>query len=92
MISRTLLYLSTWNFVRVLRLILGITLLVQTIQNKDLFSGVIGGFLLFQAITNTGCCGVSNCGNVSQNTSEDSNLNPEYIEIKARQNQENELK
>lgn len=54
-------FLSNWNFVRVLRLALGMLMGVQAIVMRDSLSGVLGAFLLFQAITNTGCCGVSGC-------------------------------
>ncbi|HEY6063437.1 MAG TPA: hypothetical protein VIV35_07490 [Chitinophagaceae bacterium] len=50
-----------WHLMRWLRLGLGIFITVQAIQNHDPFSGFIAAFLLFQAVTNTGCCGVSGC-------------------------------
>ena len=50
-----------WHIIRWVRLGLGILIAVQAIQNHDPFSGFIAAFLLFQAATNTGCCGVNGC-------------------------------
>jgi hypothetical protein len=36
-------------------------LMVQAIQRHDGFAGAIAIFLLFQVITNTGCCGSGGC-------------------------------
>lgn len=50
-----------WNFLRWIRLAFGILLTVQTIQTHDTLSGFFAAFFLFQAFTNTGCCGVNGC-------------------------------
>lgn len=50
-----------WNFMRWLRLGIGLLIATQAIQMHDLFSGFIAAFFLFQAVTNTGCCGVNGC-------------------------------
>ena len=56
------LLLTDWNFVRIFRLSLGISFAVYAIDSKDTVSGFVSLFLIFQAVTNTGCCGVSGCG------------------------------
>ncbi|MEO6301713.1 MAG: hypothetical protein ABIP51_00945 [Bacteroidia bacterium] len=53
--------LSNWNFMRVFRLGLGIFIAIEAIKTQDLFSGLIAAFFLFQAVTNTGCCGSQGC-------------------------------
>lgn len=53
--------LSNWHFMRWLRLVLGVFVLWQVIQRPDIFTGLIAVFLLFQAVTNTGCCGAGGC-------------------------------
>lgn len=53
--------LSGWNFMRVLRLVMGITGLIFSILNKDSLLGIAGGFLLLMAILNIGCCGINGC-------------------------------
>jgi len=50
-----------WHIIRWVRLGLGIIIAVQAIQNHDPLSGFMAAFLLFQAVTNTGCCGVNGC-------------------------------
>ena len=50
-----------WNFMRWLRLILGIIIAAQGIKLHDAVSGFIGEFFLFQALSNTGCCGMGAC-------------------------------
>jgi uncharacterized membrane protein HdeD (DUF308 family) len=53
--------LSSWNFMRWLRLAVGVLIGIQAIRTSDVFSGIIAIFFLFQAITNTGCCGSGGC-------------------------------
>lgn len=50
-----------WHLMRWLRLVFGIFFLAQAIQMDDTLIGVIAGFFLFTALTNTGCCGPSGC-------------------------------
>ncbi len=52
---------SGWHFMRWLRLGLGIYLLIQTIQHQDWMSGILSFVFLFQAFSNTGCCGMNAC-------------------------------
>ena len=53
--------LTNWNFMRVLRLGIGIYIAVQAIETQSVFSGVVAVFFIFQAVTNTGCCGSNGC-------------------------------
>ena len=60
MFKRTTAYLSTtvlsdWDWLRALRLIAGLVLLVHLFQRPDVLTGLLGGILLVQALTNTGC-------------------------------------
>lgn len=52
---------NNWNFMRWLRLALGIYIAVQAVETLSIFSGVVAVFFMFQAITNTGCCGTNGC-------------------------------
>ena len=49
--------LSHWNFMRWLRLGLGLFIGYQSIIAHDPLAGFISVFLLLQAVTNTGCGG-----------------------------------
>ena len=46
---------------RVMRLGLGIMMLVMGIQSKEWAIGLFSVFFLYQAITDTGCCGSTGC-------------------------------
>jgi len=54
--------LNNWIFFRITRLVLGIVLVIQAVQQQFWAAGLLGGVLLFQAIANTGCCGSAGCG------------------------------
>jgi hypothetical protein len=53
--------LKGWSLMRILRLILGITILVQGIASKDAVIIILGMLFGGMAITNTGCCGSAGC-------------------------------
>ncbi len=50
---------SNWHLMRWIAVAAGLFFIVQGLRFQDLLSGLIGGFFLFQAVTNTGCL----CGN-----------------------------
>jgi len=77
---------AQWNLMRWIRLIVGIFLAVQAIQMHDAVAGFISVIFLFQAFTNTGCCGVSGCA-VPMNTKNKDHIEEvEYEEVKEKQN------
>lgn len=49
--------LTNWNFLRILRLVLGGVILVQGIMAKDFVSILFGVFFAGTAVVNVGCCG-----------------------------------
>ena len=74
---------ANWNFMRWLRLALGVYLLWQVIQRPDIFTGVVAAFFLFQAITNTGCCGADGCSvSTKERTATSKNDEVTYDEVK----------
>lgn len=54
-------YLGNWNFMRVLRLVLGIFIIVQGIVAGDWMIAALGGLSSLMPLLNIGCCGVSAC-------------------------------
>lgn len=50
-----------WSVMRIIRLTLGSMIVYQAVVYHDSIAGLIGGLLLFQAVTNTGCCGTNSC-------------------------------
>ena len=53
--------LHNWNFMRFVRLGLGIAIIVQAVIVKDLTMGIAGILLTGMPVFNIGCCGVSSC-------------------------------
>lgn len=53
--------LTNWHFMRWFRLGIGIFMAIQAVQLHDVILGLIGTFFLYQAITNSGCCGARGC-------------------------------
>lgn len=54
-------FFNNWNFMRWLRLALGIYIAVKAVETLSLLLGVVAVFFMFQAITNTVCCGKKGC-------------------------------
>jgi len=78
--------LSNWHFMRLLRMAIGLFLVWQMVQRPDIFTGLVAGVFMFQAITNTGCCGASGCSVPETGNKTASRLNKEieYEDIKAK--------
>ena len=55
--------LKNWHFMRIVRLLLGITAAVYAVCSKEYIFFLLSGFLLFQAIMNISCCDSSGCYN-----------------------------
>ena len=53
--------LNNWNAFRFIKLILGITAIVQAITTNEIIFAFAGGVLSFMAIFNRGCCIVNGC-------------------------------
>jgi len=52
---------SNWNFIRVLRLAMGIAILVQAVMANDVLFGMIGILFTAMPVFNLGCCAAGNC-------------------------------
>ena len=53
--------LSGWNFIRVLRLALGVIIVIHGLYTKEWLFVAVGGFFAYLPLMNIGCGGVSNC-------------------------------
>lgn len=75
---------TQWNLMRWIRLAAGLFFAVQAVQLHDTIAGLVSTILLVQALTNTGCCGVSGC--TVPTSTKKSNLieEVEYEEIKQK--------
>jgi hypothetical protein len=74
--------LTDWNFMRILRLGVGIYIAVQAVETQSIVSGIFASFFLFQAITNTGCCGSNGCAVPIKKNNSDKIEEVEYEEVK----------
>jgi hypothetical protein len=53
--------ITGWGLMRFIRLALALIIIVQAVTSYEILFAVLGGFLLFQAVFNYGCCGASGC-------------------------------
>ena len=74
--------LNNWSVMRGLRLVIGLTALVQSIIQKDITLGIIAGFLLLTAIANVGCCGTRGCAVDYSNRKKQSEVAHEELDNK----------
>jgi hypothetical protein len=74
--------LTGWNFMRFLRLGVGIFIGVQALLYRDVLSGLIASVFLLQAATNTGCCGTSGCATNTNYKSKNTIQDVEFEEVK----------
>ncbi len=74
--------LQGWNFMRILRLGLGIAILVQGIVVKDILTVVLGVMFGGMALANIGCCGTNGCAINSRPTNKSENVDYEELDIK----------
>lgn len=71
-----------WHFMRWARLVIGTYAIVQAYMLHDNMIGFIGAFFLFQAVTNTGCCGVQSCAVPNTKASSQKGEEIQFEEIK----------
>ena len=72
--------LSNWNFMRLLRLGLGLAIMVQAVWESTWTLGFVGLLLTAMPVLNIGCCGSTGCSISSRKSSEPSK-NVEYEEV-----------
>ncbi|MBK7148686.1 MAG: hypothetical protein IPH78_07620 [Bacteroidetes bacterium] len=71
-----------WHFMRWTRLAIGMYAIVQAYMLHDTMIGFIGTFFLFQAVTNTGCCGAQACAVPNKRDSSQKGKEIQFEEIK----------
>lgn len=50
-----------WNFMKILRVGMGLVALTFAFKDHDYILGIAGGLLLVMGVMNIGCCGVNGC-------------------------------
>lgn len=73
-----------WNFIRWLRLAIGIVIAYQAFATQNGLLGLLAGIFIFQALANAACCGTSACNTspVKQNLGKTEDV--EFEEIKSK--------
>ena len=74
--------LTGWSFPRWLRLGLGLFVAYHAVRGQDGLAALVSGLLLFQAVTNTGCCGARGCSTPGRGRIDQETDIAEYEEIK----------
>lgn len=74
--------LQGWNFIRILKLILGTAILVQGIVAKDTMTIVLGVVFGGMAVANIGCCGTSGCAINRCSTNKTKRIHYDELDIK----------
>ncbi|MEI7581461.1 hypothetical protein [Runella sp.] len=76
--------LQNWNFMRFLRLGMGLWLVYSAFADHQPLLGLLGSVFALQAIMNAGCCGASGCAmpNARQSTGQITKEPIQYEEIK----------
>ncbi len=59
---------SDWNFMRFVRLVIGLAIVFNGFQAGNGMIGLLGGLFIFQALCNTGCCGARGCAIQNQDS------------------------
>lgn len=52
---------ASWSIMRLLRLAMGIFMMIEAWRSLSWAPALLGGILLFQAYSNTACCGGGSC-------------------------------
>jgi hypothetical protein len=78
--------LSNWNFMRFVRLTLGVYIGIQAFETQSILSGLLAVFLLYQLVTNTGCCGANGCAIPTNKSNTDTTEDIKFEEITSPNN------
>lgn len=72
--------LKGWSFMRIVRFVLAIMIIIQSVMTKDVIPGVLGGILLLGALFNAGCCGRYGCNSGTCNAPSSRNHKDQVID------------
>lgn len=73
---------TNWHFMRWLRLAMGLFAAYQAIQLHSGIMGLLAGLFLFQALSNSGCCGAAGCSVPAQGKNPQKTDDVDFVEIK----------
>ena len=70
-----------WNFMRMLRLLLGTAVMVQGILARDTIAIILGVAFAGMAAANIGCCGARSCAAKTDSTTHNKKEDIHYEEV-----------
>ena len=73
--------LQGWNFMRILRLILGTAIMVQGIVARDTVTIILGVAFAGMAVANIGCCGAGGCAVNTRTSTNNKTKDIHYEEV-----------
>ena len=74
--------LGNWNFMRFVRLGLGIAIIVQSVIVKDWTMGILGLLFTCMPVFNIGCCGANGCNTDYKNNNKKNDVTDvDYEEV-----------
>jgi hypothetical protein len=80
--------LTNWTFMRALYLLLGITVIIQSVMSQQWFGILFGGYLASMGLFAFGCaagnCYGGNCATVPQQNSNTTIQDVEFEEVKTK--------
>ncbi len=75
--------LKNWDFMRILRMGMGLWLIYSAFVDHQPLLGLLGGLFALQAIMNVGCCGAGGCATPNTRQSTQKNIEKtQYEEVK----------
>jgi len=81
--------LNNWHLMRLIRLGLGLFVGYNAWQESSGLVGLLAGVLIFQALSNTGCCGSGGCNLPAKPARQDQLEKIVYTEVKVGDKKEN---
>lgn len=76
--------LTGWNFMRWLRLAIGLVIAYQAYATQNGLLGLLAGIFIFQAVANAACCGAGACTTAPGKQNFDKTEDVEFEEIKSK--------
>src|SRR5690606_17386292 len=73
-----------WNFMRWLRLAMGLILAYQAFEMQSGLLGILAGLFIFQALADAACCGGGVCNTTPRKQHSNRTIDVEFEEVKGR--------
>ena len=75
---------TQWNWMRLIRLFLGVLILAEGISSQQWIPGIVGSIFLMQALFNVGCCSIGSCNIANRKIDDTKTEVIQYEEVKIK--------